>query len=271
MDNAVARAAAIVVFAGIAACGADPITLPVTPSPVTSSPGPAFVPPPTYRLDMGILTINMPCSGCLVEITSGPGAGLSLTTARGGQAAFGIPEPGGVVTVRASKDNYRPTTTTLTVNGSSNIGELSLQPNAPLVDLVGARSVEVRADAACANGLPAEFRVRTYPVSLVKENPNIFRAQPPHEGFSRFVMQVFALVEEVWFAIDNWEPEGPGIIEPLPNGTTLQIDLWSWEVPVSNPDSISTPIGGTISICDASNKCTAVCRSNTHQLTLTRR
>jgi hypothetical protein len=252
------------------ACGADPIRVPVTPSQFTPSPGPAFVPTPTYLVRVFVLTMTSPCSGCLVEITNGPGAGLAATTVRG-EATFGNLEPG-AVTVRASRDKYRPATITLMVDGPRTTigGTVFLEPAVPTIDFTGARLLEVRADATC-NQLPAEFRVRTYRVSLVRSNPGRFQAEPLDNVFKEFTVSVFGLVDEAAFAVADLDLELPGIVEELPDRATLRMDLYSFPVPVANRDAVSTPIEGSIAYCDASAKCTAVCNSKAHQLTLTRR
>ena len=258
----VLTAITIAVLAGISGCdsGGRPVP-PVMPSSVTpSSPS---VPP--NRVFLFVTVLHTPCSGCLVEITAGPGAGRSATTAHG-EATLEIPQRE-AVTLRASKKGYRPATTTVSVTGS--LVTLNLESEGPTIDLAGARLLEIRADVAC-DQLPAALRVRRYPVSLVKETSR-FRVYPVDDVFTDFLMAVGASVDEAFFVIENWDNEQDGIIERLPAGGALRIQLWTYLVPVANPDAISTPIEGTISYCDTASSCIAVCESQTHQLTLTRR
>jgi hypothetical protein len=93
---------------------------------------------------------------------------------------------------------------------------------------------------------------------------------PVGDVFTDFLMSVAVSIDEAIFIIENWDNEQEGIIERLPDGRTLRMNLWTYLVPVANRDAISTPIEGTISYWDSS-KALGVCVSKTHQLTLTRR
>jgi hypothetical protein len=135
----------------------------------------------------------------------------------------------------------------------------------------------VRAAAVC-DQLPAELRTRTYPVSFrwlapgVFRFEGVFRAEPIGGAFDDFYLWVVGLADEAAFAAHH--PtffDEAGIVERLPDGGTLYINMSTGVVPVANPDEVSTAIGGSISYCDAASKCTAECASNAHQLRLTRR
>src|SRR5689334_13450265 len=95
----------------IGGCGADPVDFSSLRTPAAPSPGPAFVPAtvPTYPFGLYVSTVGIPCSGCLVEIIDGPGAGSSATTIEGGRANFYLPQTG-ALTVRVSKSKYRTAT-----------------------------------------------------------------------------------------------------------------------------------------------------------------
>jgi hypothetical protein len=266
------RAAAwlvVSVLSGIA-CGAAPVALPVTPSAVTPPPAPPVVPVPFYHLGLFVLTMTTPCSGCLVEIISGPGSGASATTVQG-HVTLRIPEPGGAVTIRASRDKYRPATSTMLVDGLNPIvsGRVSLEPAAPTVDVAGARLLEVRAGETCSN-LPTELRLRTYPVSFVKQDPNIFQAEPIGGVFSKnFHVRVLGLVDEAVVGIGDFFEVG--IVEQLPDGGRLEIHLWPSIVPVVDPDAISATIEGTVLYHHPSPIRWVLCESKAHSFTLTRR
>ena len=245
---------------------------PIAPSP-TSEPAPSPAPPapspnpPTYSVRLFVVTLSSHCEGCLAEIISGPGKGASGTTVDG-QVTLQIPESG-PVTVRISKDKYRPATTNLFVDGPNSRGQIvTLEAAVPTVDFSGPRLLEVRADAAC-NRLPEALRVRTYAVSFVKSGPGRFSAEPTDEIFSSFVVDIFGLVDEASILIEEPDSGQPGIIERLPDGGTLRMDIWA-DLPVASVDAISVPLEGKVSFCEVSGRCT-VCDSKAHQLTLTRR
>ena len=265
MKSTALFAIAMAALTGIA-CDSEPSPAASIPPLVTPSAA------PTYRLQVHVITMGTPCSGCVVEITSAPAAGMSATTAEG-RATFDLPAPG-VVELRASKDGYRTATATVTVENSYNptYQSVRLESDRPAIDLAGMHTLEVRAAAACSQ-LPDELRVRTYPVSLAGWGSAFtFRAySADNDAFVDFLMWVGVSVDNAFLVIENWTNERDGIIERLPAGGTLRIHLWSSVVPASNPDAISTPIEGTISYCDASSNCIAICESKNHQLTLTRR
>src|SRR5688572_2360555 len=111
----------------VVGCGAPPVDFssratPIAPSPpVVSSPTPV----PTYSVALIVYTLGTPCSGCRMEITSGPSAGLSTTTTLGHGTLYVEDAPS--VTVRVSKDKYRAATASLTLNGSNSAGTVVLQ------------------------------------------------------------------------------------------------------------------------------------------------
>ena len=252
-------------------CGAPPIDLssratPIAPSPpVVSSPTAA----PTYSVALIVYTLGTPCSGCRMEITTGPSAGLSTTTTNGHGTLYVQDAPS--VTLRVSKDRYRAATTSLTLDGRNSAGTVVLQSEGPAIDLAGARFLDLQAADSC-DRLPVALRARTYPVSLARSGQGLFRAEPVGQQFKTFVVEVGASVDEAIFEVLDRRKGTSGIIEELPDGGTLQIDLWMWAVvPVENPNAISTSIEGSMMYCDASSRCTAVCESRDHQLTLTRR
>ena len=258
-------------------CGAKPVDLsslrtPLAPSaPAASAPPPAPSPSPTtFSLRLYVATMSVPCSGCLVEIINGPGKGTSGTTVDG-LLTLPIPESG-TVTVRASRDKYKPATTNLVVDGPNSRGQVILEAAVPTVDFSGPRLVEVRAgtEASCSR-LPAELRVRTYAVSFAKSAPGMFTAEPTGGSFTAFAVYIFGLVDEAHVLIENIESGPPGIIERLPDGSTLRMGVWTDLFPIANRDAISASMSGTISYCEASGRCTVFCDSNAHQLTLTRR
>jgi hypothetical protein len=205
-----------------------------------------------------------------MEITSGPSAGLSTTTTLGYGTLYVEDAPS--VTVRVSKDKYRAATVSLTLNGSNSAGTVVLQSEGPAIDLAGARLLDLRSDDTC-DRLPVALRARTYPVSLARSGQGLFKAEPVDRQFKTFTVEVGASVDEAIFVILDPQKRTSGIIEELPDGGRLEIDLWmlSSVVPVENPNAISTPIEGTFMSGDASSRCIAVCESKAHQLTLTRR
>ena len=235
-------------------------------------------PTPVVPLQLSVWvghTTGWPCAGCLVEITSGPGAGASAATGSVGPSFgnvnFQIPVPG-AVTLRVSKDGYRVVDDTVEMDRSrsTTFRTITIESVLPPIDLSGSGVLELRADAACSQ-LPPEVRTRTYPVSVVKQDRG-FRFFPVEDVFKDFLMWAGVSGNDVAIIIENWANEQEGIVEQLSSGHVLKIQAWTEVFPVSNGcDTISRTIEGTISYCDASSRCSVVCESKNHQLTLTRR
>jgi hypothetical protein len=274
---------ALFLVAVLTACGGRGGMTPTAPSapPATLQPFPSPAPPigiPAAPFQLSVWVMNTtggPCSGCFVEIASSPGAGASATTPGApGSAVFNIPFPG-ALTLRASKEGYRLVQSTVTVDGmrQTTFHSMMIESVLPPVDLSGVRVLELRADAACSQ-LPSERRTRTYAVSAVRldEGYRPYKFYPANGVFNDFLVWAYVSGNDTAINIVNWENEQEAaIVEPLPSGNVLRIRAWTGVFAVSNPDSISTTMEGTISYCDASSKCSAVCNSKNHEVTLSRR
>ena len=269
------RCLIVIVATAAAACsGGSSVSLPSSPS------------AGEVRIAGQVLdTLLRPLGGAHVEIVDGPLSAIATMTNDDGRFALG-PWMSGTdrVTIRIVKDGY----TSATEGWRGRDVRVMLTAIA-LVDLGGASTVTFTAAAECTQ-LPSAVRTRTYSATgKPTTRPGHFTLElgaaylyPAYDTFSGT-----AASDAVRFSVYSWQPfvwwlEDHPIFERLAGGTYIALSGTATAPVVQSNASIGVAFDGSFSYCsDARDPsganfppaCAAAveCRSNHHQLLLSRR
>ncbi len=128
------------------------------------------MPPGTYRLT-GLVreATTYPVSNVRVEVLSGAGAGLAVTTTDSG--TFRLYGVAGDTRVRVTREDFEPETKSIDINAHGTLN-FELKPNRPYTQVAG--TYRVTFAASCENGaLTEELKRRTYTAVVSQEGPRI--------------------------------------------------------------------------------------------------
>jgi hypothetical protein len=269
----------------VVACS-SPSGPPTAPSSSTATQAP---PSPPATDDDGMIkgtvhdTAGRPLAGARVQVLTGSHAGTTATVAGNGEFSMAGTFDDGT-RFRATLDGY------------ISADEMLLPSCAPChphkwvnfyldvpehpVSIAGDYTLTLIADRSCTS-IPAEFRTRVYPVTLVSN------ASRPENWFDMAFRDGDFEDKAAWVAVaGNFVSivfSDPGIIEEIAPLTYLSYYAGaSATVPASPVTTISAPLDGQIDYCVLSSEpgdyyhCTptathAQCKSTNHQLILTRR
>jgi hypothetical protein len=251
-----------------AACGHDSMTAPTAPV------SPAF-----GLVGAVSTTATRPLAQARVEALDGPQKGAVAVTDDAGAFAFNAIFTSRF-TLRASKEGYRDQSIVIS-GGQSNISFTLDSVNNPF-DTQGTYEVTFDADVACKD-LPSAARSRTYSVSFSQGGATFYRGTlsgadfalgvpGSYPGYDWDVVNVRVLEDVAQISFDD-----PPIWEHLTPKADLVI-YGDAQSPV-RADTSHMSFGGSFTYCPAAEResypeCEVpeiTCRSQSHQLTLTRK
>ena len=127
------------------------------------------LPANTWRLIGRVSDGGFPIENARVEVVSGTGAGLAVTTDGGGMFKFyGVAGP---LQLRATASGHHSRTRDVTVNGSSNLGTIVLDPLS-VIEVNGEWTLTIDAAASCTS-LPDVARRRSYRASVQRTGTSV--------------------------------------------------------------------------------------------------
>jgi hypothetical protein len=113
-----------------------------------------------------------PLDEATVDVVSGTGTGLSVSTDIGGRfAIYGVV---GSVQIKAWRGGYTPQTRDLNITTDGQTEAFSLAQMTPSADLAGRWTMTVDPGPACSAGLPAIARGRPYTIQFLGEPSHFF-------------------------------------------------------------------------------------------------
>jgi len=212
------------------------------------------------------------CSGCVVEVVDGAGAGTTTLTDNVGRFSVDVPNQSPQATLRVMKEGYRTVGGNLAIrNGNWVIlYVVSVLPPAPLRR---AYRMRLEADPSACGGLPPSARAREYDI-VINSDARLtdfwLQANPVGGDIERFDMYAGVSGNDVGVSVWYAEDESAGIVERLNADTGESISVLAWTVvPAPYAVPFMTPLKGTLTWCPtrAAANC-IVCESSGHQLTL---
>ena len=260
-------------------------SLPTAPSSVTPSSPPVLT---TFNLTGTVQdTVLRPIKDARVEIVDGPLVGQSTATDGTGAFAFvDLTPAAAIVTLRVTKQGYLPATTM----GRNNAKAYAALIADALIDLSGEYQITFTAANSCGE-IPGPLRRRSYAATIERSSIygpglvislNAASLFPHYDSFSGTVAaDAIRLFVFSRFAADIWLEDLP-IIDRVDSSF---VSFMGTALGPSTPGAAtaSLPFDGTIAYCpsaadplrgDFPLQCAVPlieCRSNQHQVTLTRR
>jgi hypothetical protein len=206
--------------------------------------------------------------GALVEVVTGPRAGVSVTTDAAGEFTFGAPF-GETTLFRATHQGHIAATMPWR-SGLPNQPWLlfMLAVPAPPVSIAGVYTLTFIADGVCAAAVPVDLRTRTYVATITDMTP------PNYPAATRFTIVASGADFEAPF---NWFSVGVAgdylafwlgdehLKETLAENRYVELSGSAVAVTTSGASTISASFDGTYRYG------AAACASRNHQLILTRR
>lgn len=282
---------AILMCAGVAGCDSasptQPTALPITPPIAATPPNPTPPANPNAVLVSGNVadTAWRPLSGVRIEVLDGPQAGLTAFSDRGAFHLVG--EFNETTRFRASYAGHHDRTAVLFRCELCNpiwLLSFSLEPDAPAINLTGNYDLTFVADESCTV-MPAEYRRRTYPVTLTASEVSSrlvisFRAGSFLPRYDRFDA---GLAGDYFVALLGDFHGSPGVAERVGDNAYLAFEGQA-EARIESRDgsSVSATFDGVISYCELTGEpgsrytcplgstTRVLCTSNRHQLLLQR-
>lgn len=227
--------------------------------------------------------------GVRVEVVSGPGVGLAVTTDWDGQAKLvGVAQD---IELRFTKDGYQPTTQRVSVDHNQAVS-VQLMPSKGRLNLSGQYQLTLTSGSCAADGpFPDAARARTYTArlwnagleiiaELSDANLQIVWCRICNEnrgnrftGWTQAQGARFTLIDYT-APDDYYDGIYPNVVERLSDGTLLTISGHAVVAPTSN--GFAGTLDGSFAIYRSlelnypPSAPTATCRSTSHRFVLTR-
>lgn len=281
----------VLVSVGISGCDSASPTQPtaITNAPPVAAP-PTSPPPPANPNAVSVGghvadTAWRPLSGVRIEVLDGPQAGLTAFSDRGTFHLVG--EFNETTRFRASYAGHRDRTAVLFRCELCNpiwLLSFSLEPDAPAINLTGNYELTFVTDESCTV-MPAEFRRRTYPVTLTASDVSSrlvisFRAGSFLPRYDRFDA---GLAGDYFVAILGDFHGSPGVAERVGDNAYLGFEGQAEaNVTAADVSTVTATFDGVISYCELNGEPASrytcplgsptrvLCASHRHQLLLQR-
>ena len=232
-------------------------------------------------------SVSRPVADARVTIIDGSLAGLSTTTSEDGRFAFAtFTTAAELTTLRVEKDGYTPSNPRWRAPDDITVLLRSATP----LDIEGQYTITFTAAAECTQ-LPSAAQSRTFTAAVSPVRPDRLNFtstltgasfQSGYNTFSAVVASDAArFLIYSWDAYNWWGDDEP-IIERLATGGYVAWMGTATTPAVNSTSSITAAFNGSVSYCAAPSEpkttnypptCSAIleCKSDHHQLTLTRR
>ena len=232
-------------------------------------------------------SVSRPIVDARVTIVDGPGAGLSTTTSDDGRFAFAaFMTPAELTALRVEKGGYTPSNPRWRAPDDITVLLRAVTP----LDIEGQYTITFTAAAECTQ-LPSALRSRTFTAAVSPVRPDRLNFtstltganfQSGYNTFSAVVASDAArFLIYSWDAFNWWGDDEPIIERPATGGYVAWMGTATTPV-LNSTSSITAAFNGSVSYCAAPSEptmtnypptCSAMveCKSDHHQLTLTRR
>jgi Carboxypeptidase regulatory-like domain len=127
------------------------------------------LPSGTYRLSGKVFDEGFPVPGARVELTNGPGAGLSTISTDGSYRLYGA---SGDTELRVTKEGYQEERRRLLVTGHQ-VLDIDIRLSKPRDLVSGSYTLTIEAASECRSLLPEAAWKRTYTANITQNGPSV--------------------------------------------------------------------------------------------------